>query len=370
MSNTECIQCGRCLAVCPLISATGREELSPRAKQLLSQLLENHKLDISEIPAQRLAGLCLACGRCEEVCPYDLSGWKATAQMKAAHPRFAELAWKHFIGKAEYLWPLASTAAFALPEHMRLKRVKDAPTPWFAMHSGSACAPFTKAVLFAGCTANHLRPVWKDKATAILRGLGVELLPDNDFSCCGWTLRHAGTTKELNKVRTDNVLAWRALGKPKMVTFCATCYTGLMRLADDRLAWMDGEQDEWRESLVPLASLLEDASFSPLDGEPQSIAYHRPCHAPQPDPDETLVRNMAGERLQTVSRDHCCGLGGIMQLTDGSLCSEVNAALWEHLAPKPDTGLITGCSGCVMQLENTAPQSVQVRHWLDALIVK
>ena len=27
----ECILCGRCLSVCPLFAATGREELSPRA---------------------------------------------------------------------------------------------------------------------------------------------------------------------------------------------------------------------------------------------------------------------------------------------------------------------------------------------------
>ena len=115
MSN-DCIQCGRCLAVCPLISATGREELSPRAKQLMAQLLENGRLKIREIPAQRLAGLCLACGRCEAACPYGLSGCDTVAGMKAAHPHLAERIWGHFVDKAERLWPLASTAAFALPK--------------------------------------------------------------------------------------------------------------------------------------------------------------------------------------------------------------------------------------------------------------
>ncbi len=369
MSN-DCIQCGRCLAVCPLISATGREELSPRAKQLMAQLLENGRLKIREIPAQRLAGLCLACGRCEAACPYGLSGCDTVAGMKAAHPHLAERIWGHFVDKAERLWPLASTAAFALPERMRLQRITTAPEPWFTLDSGSACAPFTKAVLFAGCTARHLRPGWTDKAATVLRKMGVELLPDHDFSCCGWTLRHAGTLKELNRVRTDNIAAWRTLGKPKMVTFCATCHAGLLRLTNDNLAWYENEQDQWRTSLVPLASLLAEATFRPLEAAPEEFFYHRPCHAPLPDPDERLVQNMAGDRLVRASHDHCCGLGGIMQLTDPGLCKEVNAKLWEHLAPTQGAGVLSGCSGCVMRLENTAPGNVTVRHWLDAISLK
>jgi glycolate oxidase iron-sulfur subunit len=372
MSN-ECIQCGRCLAVCPLVSVTGREELSPRAKQLMKQLLENQKLDIREVPAQRLAGLCLACGRCREVCPYDLSGCLTIAGMKEAHSGFAERIWGQFVDKANTLWPLASTAVFAMPARLRLRKEREAPEPWFVLNPGSACAPFAKAVLFAGCTARLLRPSWAAKARGILEILGVELLPEKEFSCCGWTLRHAGTMKELNRARTDNVFAWRALGRPKMVTLCATCHAGLLQLADDRLAWYDGEQEEWRKSLVPLASLMGGMTFDALEASPETFLYHRPCHAPVRDgmdPDEALVAAMADEKLHMVSREHCCGLGGIMQLTNSDLCNEITIALWEYLAPEPGTALLSGCSGCVMRLENTAPEGVLVRHWLDAMHVK
>ena len=37
-NRPECILCGRCLSVCPLFTATGREELSPRAKFFMDHL--------------------------------------------------------------------------------------------------------------------------------------------------------------------------------------------------------------------------------------------------------------------------------------------------------------------------------------------
>ncbi len=57
--SSQCILCGKCLEVCPLLNATGREELSPRAKASLCSALADKAGELSEADAARLAGICL-----------------------------------------------------------------------------------------------------------------------------------------------------------------------------------------------------------------------------------------------------------------------------------------------------------------------
>jgi glycolate oxidase iron-sulfur subunit len=49
----------------------------------------------------------------------------------------------------------------------------------------------------------------------------------------------------------------------------------------------------------------------------------------------------------------------------------VAAACWEALDPRRAEGeagqVLTDCSGCVLQLAATAPATVRVGHWLDAV---
>jgi glycolate oxidase iron-sulfur subunit len=65
-----------------------------------------------------------------------------------------------------------------------------------------------------------------------------------------------------------------------------------------------------------------------------------------------------------------------MQLAAPSLCGMVNAACWQaldSLCPAQDNAcpppVVTGCSGCTLQLSGTAPEHVAVHHWLDVLTV-
>ena len=65
----------------------------------------------------------------------------------------------------------------------------------------------------------------------------------------------------------------------------------------------------------------------------------------------------------------CCGMGGILKLTDPELSRDMAK---DCLAGMPSgalggTGVIlTGCGGCAIQLAAHAEKGVAVRHWLDA----
>ncbi|MDO9632642.1 MAG: (Fe-S)-binding protein, partial [Humidesulfovibrio sp.] len=101
---------------------------------------------------------------------------------------------------------------------------------------------------------------------------------------------------------------------------------------------------------------------------------HRSCHVDPHDSDFKLMSGLLGTRLRTPAKASCCGFGGIMQLSAPELSGQVGAACWEALdgtlgfsaAPEVvGAFVLTGCSGCVMQLAATAPEQAQIGHWLE-----
>ena len=163
----ECILCGRCLSVCPLFAATGREELSPRAKFFLARAVAEGRADLTARAAEILATVCLSCGKCESACPLGLCGPDLVAELRAAHPGFAGFLWKLWIERAGIMWPLARSLAKLLPGNVPIdavSRAKDAldalgcgraPEPWLFPETFDQRNAGRKAVLFAGCVLGH-----------------------------------------------------------------------------------------------------------------------------------------------------------------------------------------------------------------------
>ncbi|NJB68617.1 glycolate oxidase iron-sulfur subunit [Desulfobaculum xiamenense] len=382
-NEPQCILCGRCLEVCPLVAATGREELGPRGKMLLLLRLREAPQTLCEDDAARLASMCLSCGRCAKVCPQKVNVPLAVARVRQAHPGFARWLWKAWIGSSRLSWPAAarlgraavrlapagseSRAARTL-RSLSAMAAEETVTPWIVPDVAPACAPGEKTVLFPGCLASNVRRRYVRAATALLSWCGAEVESMPDFGCCGGTLGHAGLGVEQAKARARNVAAWRAAGRPRMVTFCASCHAGLAEYAADATLFADAaEAAAFAAALVPLSVLVADGGFRVEDGGPAAVVYHRPCHAPQDDPDARLLRKALGGRLRIPDRARCCGMGGVLQLSAPELSAQVADACWDGLDAVEGTVVLTGCSGCVLQLAASAPRGVRVAHWLDAL---
>lgn len=376
----QCILCGRCLSVCPLFAATGREELSPRAKFFLARAVAEGQVDLSAKAADMLATICLSCGKCESVCPLGLCGPDLVAELRAAHPGFAGFLWKLWIERAGLMWPLARSLAKLLPGKVPIEAVTRAKDTLAALGSGKAPAPWLfpehfdrrqagrKAVLFAGCVAEHAIPVWKERAAALLHGLGIELLPDPGFTCCGCTLGHSGAPDAQAAMQQQNIEAWRRAGRPLMVVFCATCRCGLRAYARKSLGLTMDEVALWRENLVSLSELLGTTTFRVGEAAPAAVRYHRPCHGAGGNQDLTMLRRAMGDRL--VFREDetpCCGFGGLTKLTSPALSETVAARALAIYNPAPGDQIVTGCSGCVTQLRSAAPETIRVGHWLDMM---
>jgi glycolate oxidase iron-sulfur subunit len=383
-AEKPCILCGRCLEVCPLFKATKREELSPRAKFLLAQRLEAEPAALSEVAADKLAALCLACGRCEAACPQGRCAPDLVAGLRARHPGWQGWFWRQWIEKGAALWPAASALSALAPAGLTragkpaqslagLKALRPgaAIAPWVRVETFDARGAGRKAAVFAGCLARNLRPDWTDKALALLAGLGYAPVcekGDAGFTCCGCTLGHAGQPAAQADMQRKNLAAWRAAGRPLLAVFCATCRCGLRSYPDYDLGWAPGEAAEWLAAVQPLAGLFGATAFAALEHTaPPRVHYHTPCHGAGGGRDAAWLRSVAGERLGRISEGSCCGMGGVMQLAAPDLSRRVAGTLWNFFAAAPGEQVLTGCSGCVLQLAATAPPGVAAAHWLDTL---
>ena len=374
----DCILCGRCLEVCPLIAATNMEELGPRAKHQLMAAIQEGRT--SPRPAKELAGLCLGCERCAAVCPQGLSGAETVASLRARHPGWQEWMWKRWMRQGRALWPSLSRLAKHYPESFpgqkRVASLKamlpelESP-PWIDFTPSSTLPDETGAVtVFPGCLGSSVRKNWYDKSMRLLEKVGYPPAPSIKWECCGATLEHAGLKEQYTRVRGTNISAWRKAGRPKIAVFCASCLSGLLAYSKDpSLSWEEGESLLWKQSVTPLSMLLLESGARPsaLPDAPLEVTYHRPCHGAPNDPDQALLRAALGDRLAAPKQANCCGMGGILQLGAPQLSMQIAATCWGNLQVLDNGVVLTGCSGCVMQLSATAPQKVRVAHWLDVI---
>lgn len=382
MRSTPCTQCGACLDACPVFRLRNAEECSPKAKH---ELLAAGWKDDGALHWQRmldLAGLCAGCERCATACPRHLSVPENLAGARARHPRWPQFFWKEWIQRGDLLWKLTARTAPLVPAAALPRRLGLLHASALAMRAPAAVpgwlrlAPDTPLVasggpllIFGGCTATRLRPLWLRKTRHILQRLGGRVL-DASFDCCGSTYEHAGMLTAAASAARRNRDCWLRLGKPRLVTVCASCLHGLRHYVELDGLFSGTEVTEWLACLTPLSALLGEAHVEATEAAPSSFAYHSPCHWGGKDADLMLLRSaLPGLRQGSAL---CCGFGGVLQMLNPELGRELAAACWQGLghdpAPLPDQTsppVLTGCSGCAMHLAASAPSTASIVHWLD-----
>lgn len=373
MDVRECVLCGRCLEVCPLLAATSREELGPRAKAFLAQRLTEAPRELAACSAAELAGFCLGCKRCVKVCPQGVDVPGIVAGLRAGHPDFKSWLWKVWLTRAGLLWPVAVKTASAWPESMRpgklglLLKMLDGAKAGNRLSARLEPEEFPggfkrrRAVLFSGCAGKNLCPQWDKAARVLCKGLELDMA-EADFGCCGSSLDAAGHADAWSDAAKGNIRAWRDAGRSLVIVYCASCLHGLRgygpELFEDR-----AEQEQWGKALTPLSRCLKEGRFVLSKDAPGVMSYHRPCHVDETDFDHIFLKAALGGVLSGTVSDRCCGFGGVMRLGAPQLCAEVAAKCWEAMPGAAE--VLTGCTACALQLKATAPEGIRAGHWLE-----
>lgn len=376
-----CSQCGECLDVCPVFQEYKREEYSPKGKRVLMEGLPEAGTGAKQVSPElswekvkKLSRLCAGCGRCKRACARGLSTADLLADLRAAHPHWTQAAWELWIRRLGPLWPAVGVLASLLPHRGMPEPLQAALAPARALLNTRPFAPWIRLLpgepeqspslaLFAGCTANRVRKEWRTQAEELLRRCGYSLLEQEGFTCCGGSLYHAGRHEAARALREQNIAHWRELGRPRLVLFCASCHHSLMACAGDIMN--KEEAAHWKDCLVPLSSLLAGARSEVLPAMPDQCGYHQPCHWDGADRDEAFLQGLFPGLFRGSGL--CCGMGGILKMNEPGLSMRMATRCLSGFPPQI-RDIVTGCSGCVLQLAAAAPSGLTVSHWLDRIM--
>lgn len=370
----KCVACSRCLSFCPVFLSSQREEWSPKAKNQLFEHLAAGDARLDEAPCRKLGEMCVSCGRCVAACAQHLSVPERLAELRAAHPGWEQYLWDLWITRGDMLWPALGTIGKALGDApgkgvlAGAKAMGATPriAPWISVREYDRHAGGRRIQFFAGCTARRVRPGWLATSQSILEGLGYEVVRPRE-ACCGGTLLSAGLRKSAQESMAANVTAWREAGRPMVTTACASCLHALGAYPQHEGLFLNADEArQWSAGLSSLAALWGKTTFE-LRDQPPSLRWHTPCHGLTHKADQNWLRSVVGKALVAPQGITCCGLGGVVQLSNRQLSMDIAAACWEALAPGPGTQVLTGCSGCTIQLTATRPRGVHVAHWLDVV---
>ena len=367
-SEARCIQCGRCLEVCPVFLVTNAEELSPRAKAVLLQnmdFLARVQSSGSRLTnnVRALAGLCVGCGRCARVCPQQVNIPALLSKIKSLSPGWKDWFWERLIkygfcvATQDWLEPVLSMFLSAgRKKYLTALRRPETARPWLKIKARAPEAE--RVVVFPGCLGRFAWPHLQEKAEKLLKNLGYELLPTPDWACCGFTFKSAGLLEEEKRCQQINFSLWERLGRPKIVTFCATCEQGLL----------NSSFAEFQQHIVFFDNLLATAAWEIDTDIFQSdfrILWHKPCHAREHEFKLWREKFEMAEVKLDLNKDYCCGLGGSLQIEARDLSRQVSDFFWLNLDINSKTHILSSCNGCVLQLRATRPEHVQVSHWLE-----
>lgn len=380
----QCVKCGLCQPHCPTYRVSRSEAESPRGRIALAKALAVGTVDRASTAAQHL-DQCLACLRCEGVCPSEVRYGElivharhflrqsAPAQSRfaiAAHPRWLRLALRVAnTGAIRHVLRsrLFARSARALGLQRAIAELPKLPRP--ERSSSSTRAPSRGRVgLFLGCIASIADRDVHAAAQHLLRALGYTVVTSRPSDCCGALALHAGDIERAAHLGAATRRRAETDGIDTVLVSASGCF-GTLR--DQALA---GSRMRVREIHEFLAS---DEGFAQLRFRAlaQRAWLHTPCTQ------ATVARAAPAimALLQHIPQmdivalpdaPGCCGAAGDYFLRHPAIADALREQTLAPVAEQPADLLITSNVGCRIFLDNGLRQrgmSLPVLHPLALL---
>ncbi len=399
----RCIKCSACLNVCPVYQILGGKEFSHIYMGGIGSLLTAWIHGLKE--SKKLAGLCLGCHRCEEVCATKIRIADLIIALKERlNNELGKRLWKRIAFDGIMSRPAFQQTGFALgrrfrpmlegkkglmrklpPGLGRLDAARRFPAPARKSLSRLFKAETVRTetqgkglriVLFPGCLVENFYPEIGISATRVLRrlGYGVRLIRP---LCCGFPPANSGFPKSSRRAYRELL---KELGDEDfVVTLCPTCTTMLGHLGP-RLLPTDAAERVSRKTL-PFSRFVHEmegkrlSEVFPVPPAPETVTYHDSCHhkflLKASAASRKVIRDAWGKDiLEMEGADSCCGFAGSFSIEQPGISS---ALLEEKLASIQSSGadlVALDCPGCLLQIRGGCRQKglpVRVKHTAEVL---
>ena len=360
-----CYQCEKCSSGCPTAQAM---RYRPAQMMRLAQFgLEDNLASDASI------WRCLGCDTCTQHCPHNLSVRRLVEMMR-----------QHVI-QERYLVSGLETMNDDEALRKGLRGLGMLSERINAFHNvsgednanrlawtdnleekpeGLVCDAQAELVYFVGCVSAMFPMSYgiPQSFSSILQAAQVRFTTlGGDEQCCGFPLMMAGQLKQAESLIHHNLAEMRALGVPRVVTTCPSCYHMWHHTYPEILGEPLGI--EVVHATEVLSELLVDGRLQLV--EPRRggvVTYHDPCDLGRKggvfEAPREVLRRIPGytfvEMQQTKEHALCCGGGGNLETFDPDLVQEVSAHRIVQAAEVGATVLTSACPQCVRTLSKAA----------------
>ena len=369
-----CYQCERCSSGCPTVPA-----MRYRPAQMM-RLAQFGLVDMLVTDAS--IWRCLGCDTCTAHCPHDLSVRRLVEVMRqkvmqdyltqgldvldgdeALHKGVQALGMLgERIGEHYNVSGEDNTARLAWTDNLA---PEDKP-------EGLVRDTEADLAYFVGCVSAMFPMSYgiPQSFATVLSRAGVSFTTlGGDERCCGFPLLMAGQLKQAEPLIRHNVEQMRALGIPRLVMTCPSCYHMWHHTYPEVL----GEElgFEVVHAVEVMSDLVTEGRLELTEPRRTGVVtYHDPCDLGRKsgifDPPREVLRRVPGYTFVEMqqSREHalCCGGGGDLETFDPDLVQEVAAQRIAQAAEVGANVLVSACPQCVRTLSKAArAQRVRIR---------
>lgn len=345
-SLIQCALCpNMCEFACPVLTADGREAVSPQKKARLGFLFERGLVGAEE--TDHISYYCLSCDACKTNCPLDLSVCEILRPVREK------------LKKAEAVPPAA------VGVERNLSRYGSVYGSRAEVEKGKASIPLltgdTKpgpdaVLIFLGCVTRHEHPGIVDALEKITRHLGEEVYLLEEEICCGGPALELGFTELFKEIAGKNSDIINDSGISRILCGCPTCtYTFREHYAASG-AELTPEVLHTSEYLAGNMDKLGSMALS----ETTRVVYHDSCTLARKlgiiEEPRSVIKGIGNGEMEEpfYSRENtsCCGRGGTLKYADKPLCGEIARERTDHLLEYGDS-IITACPSCKYSLNGT-----------------
>ena len=401
----QCIRCASCLNVCPVYEMVGGHVYGDVYAGGIGVILTSFFDSLEKV--DNLQEICIACGRCKEVCPGKVPVTDLIVEIRdrltSKRPvnSIAKFIFENIMTNRKLFHTLLKTAAFGgKPLSMGQPVMRHLPLGLTQFRSIPALAttPFRDAVknlkqdipatapkiaFYVGCATDFAYPQVGIDAVKVMNNYGYKVMFPEAQNCCGTPARYMGDLTTARKLATANIEAFEALGDIPVLTVCPTCTGALMHdyptlFPEDKVMQRRAERLENRiVEFTKFIDALPDKNCGKVDifeGNKGSgnvkVTYHDSCHLKRnlntvKEPREILNSLPGVEYIEMKDADRCCGCGGSFSLKFPELSAPIMDKKLKNIEESGADVLALACPGCMMQIKgglDKQSSKVQVKH--------